>query len=280
MYPQNPYQPGQVPQQPSADPIASQPPTLNHPGPSLPPNPGTYAQPVPQPTPYPQLPPLPQQPPQPGVQLPPAIDGPQQPVTQVRNDYSVDYLNQIAPPQRKTVNPLAMFGVIGGIITAAIIAVVLIVSSSSSTPSTQMQQALARISSLQTVSDAQQKHLAENDINQANATLGSALSSMKTDLTAIMKTQKVKAASKNAADTKSEAAYLTKLQKKLDDSYQRGTLDRTYTAQMTYELTLLKSKLKKLQNSSSSKSLTTFCTGAIANLDAILTAYANSVETE
>ncbi len=277
MYPQNPYQPGQVPQQPPRDAMPNQPPTLSHPGPAAPINPVPGQQ-----LPYPQQPyqapastvPTPQPQPQP-TPLAPAP----QPGYEPRDEYSIDYLNQIAPTQQKPVNRLAVFGLIGGILAAAAVAVILMTSSGGATPSTQMQQTLARIGTLQTVSDAQQKHLAENDINQANATLSSALSSMKTDLTAIMKTKSIKVADKKSKITSTEAAYLTKLQKKLDDSYQRGTLDRTYTSQMTYELTLLRSKLKKLQTSSDSKSLTTFCTGAISNVDAILKAYASFTET-
>ena len=258
MYPQNPYEPGRTPQQP---PAPAEPPTLSHSGPVVP----LYPTPVQSDTPAPQPAPL-SSVPHPGYEP--------------RDEYSIDYLNQIAPTQQKPVNRLAVFGLIGGILAAAAIAVVLLTSSGGAPPSTQMQQTLARIGTLQTVADAQQKHLAENDINQANATLSSALSSMKTDLTAIMKTKGVKVADKKSASTTTETAYLTKLQKKLDDSYQRGTLDRTYTSQMTYELTLLRSKLKKLQTSGDSKSLTTFCKSAIENIDAILKAYANAALTE
>ena len=274
MYPQNPYEPGRTPQQPA------EPPTLSHSGPVVP----LYPTPV-QPSAYSEQPyqqpptPAPVQPDTPAPQPAPLSSVPH-PGYEPRDEFSIDYLNQIAPTQQKPVNRLAVFGLIGGILAAAAIAVVLLTSSGGATPSTQMQQTLARIGTLQTVADAQQKHLAENDINQANATLSSALSSMKTDLTAIMKTKGVKVADKKSASTTTETAYLTKLQKKLDDSYQRGTLDRTYTSQMTYELTLLRSKLKKLQSGSDSKSLTAFCTSAITNVDAILKAYANFTETK
>ena len=277
MYPQNPYEPGRTPQQP---PAPAEPPTLSHSGPVIP----LYPTP-PQPSAYPQQPS--QQPPAPvpvptdtPVVQPAPLSSVPHPGYEPRDEYSIDYLNQIAPTQQKPVNRLAVFGLIGGILAAAAIAVVLLTSSGGAPPSTQMQQTLARIGTLQTVADAQQKHLAENDINQANATLSSALSSMKTDLTAIMKTKGVKVADKKSASTTTETAYLTKLQKKLDDSYQRGTLDRTYTSQMTYELTLLRSKLKKLQTSGDSKSLTTFCKSAIENIDAILKAYANAAQAE
>ena len=72
-----------------------------------------------------------------------------------------------------------------------------------------------------------------------------------------MKERKLKTSEKSAA-AKTEKAYSDELAKTLDDSYQRGTLDRTYTSQMTYELTVLKSKLTKLQRSTKSKELTEF----------------------
>ena len=43
--------------------------------------------------------------------------------------YGVDYLNQIAPKQQKTVNRFAIIAMIGGILIAALFAVVLISSS-------------------------------------------------------------------------------------------------------------------------------------------------------
>lgn len=280
MYPQNPYQPGQTPQQPPQAPLDDRPATLSHSGPVVPlypqqspsapaPAPNSAQQPV-QPgtpvAPYPQ-PATPQATPAP-------LSSAQFPDVQPPSDFPVDYLDQIAPQQQKTVNKFAVFGLIGGIITATIVAFVLLTSTGNEPPAAQMQQALDRINTLQKVASAQQRHLTENDLSQANATLDSALGSMATDLTALMKSKGVKVSTgKSTKTAKAEVVYLAALQKKLDDAYQRGRLDRNYTSQMRYELTILDSKLTKLRISGKSKSITEFCTAASANIAAILRAY-------
>lgn len=188
--------------------------------------------------------------------------------------YSVDYLNQIAPTQKKSTNRFAVFALIGGVILAAIAAVVILASSGPPDFSAQAKSAQSRITTLQTVADGQQTHLKENAISEANSSLASALTSMNTELTALMKTKGVKVAdSTKVAVTKTEKLYAETLTKKLDDSYQRGTLDRTYATQMTYELTVLRSTLNRMKNTANSKSVTTYVNSAVTNIDAILKAY-------
>ncbi len=142
--------------------------------------------------------------------------------------------------------------------------------------SEQAKTIQVRINTLATVTAAQQNHLKENDVAQTNATLNSALTTMNTDLTTLMKERGMNVTKDaNKTLTASEKAYGATLAKKLDDSYQRGTLDRTYATQITYELTLLRSKLNKLKTTSNSKSVDTFCDASIANIDITLKSLAN-----
>lgn len=159
---------------------------------------------------------------------------------------------------------------------AVVAAVIIMANAGGPDFGAQAKSVQARISTLQTVADAEQPNLKENAITEANASLSSALTSMNADLTALMKAKGLKVSSSSSATiSKSEKNYATTLQKKLDDSYQRGTLDRTYTTQMTYELTLLRSSVLKLKNTANSKSVTAFCNSAITNIEAILKAYGN-----
>lgn len=188
--------------------------------------------------------------------------------------YSVDYLNQIAPSQKKSTSRFAVFAPIGGIILVALAAVIIFANAGPPDFSTQAKSAQSRIITLQTVADGQQTHLKENTISEANSSLASALTSMNTELTAIMKTKGIRVAdSTKVAVSKTEKAYAENLTKKLDDSYQRGTLDRTYASQMTYELTVLRSTLNRMKNTANSKSVTTYVNSAVTNIDAILKAY-------
>ena len=256
MFPNQP-QPPQPSTPPQPQPGSGLPPVLNHSGPviAIDPNP-------------PRL-------------VPSADSTPVQPLsTPVTNptpavsDLNVDYLNQIAPQQQKTVNRFAVFGLIGGVLVT--LAVLLMVMANSGPPdiSSQTKSLQQRIATLQSVVDAQQPHLQNNDLSVANSTLSSALTTMATDLSSLMKAKGVKTGDKAAASAATEKKYAAKKKKKLDDSYQRGTLDRTYAPQMTYELTVLRTKIKLLKSTSGgSKTVTEFCDASLANVDGILRAY-------
>lgn len=280
MNPENPFEqrpaaptpPGQYPQQPPAGFSPYQQPAQSAPQPvaAQPYGPIPVAAPAstpePQPAPYPTPAPL------------SSASAPTAPLPSGTppSQYSVDYLNQIAPKQQKTLNRFALFGLIGGVLMIAVVAIVIIANAGGPDFSSQAKSIQSRITTLQTVADAEQPHLNENAISEANSSLSSALTSMNTDLTTLMKSKGLKTSSKSSATiSKSEKDYAAALQKKLDDSYQRGTLDRTYATQMTYELTKLRSSLQKLKNSANSKSVSAFCTTAITNIDAILKAYGN-----
>ncbi|MGE5299226.1 MAG: hypothetical protein ACM3KF_04265 [Acidobacteriota bacterium] len=190
------------------------------------------------------------------------------------SNYSIDYLNQIAPKEQKTVNRFAVIALIAGVLISALFGMILLSNSGGPSANEQLTPLSLRIATLKSVTASQQKHLNENQINEANAALNSSLTTMNTDIEALMKERKLKTSEKSAA-AKTEKAYSDELAKTLDDSYQRGTLDRTYTSQMTYELTVLKSKLTKLQRSTKSKELTEFATSASENIDTVLKAYAS-----
>jgi hypothetical protein len=188
-----------------------------------------------------------------------------------RAEYSIDYLNRIAPQEQKTVNRVAIIGFIGGIVAAIIFAVVIFFSTQAPSTNNQLPTLASRVETLKTVASEQQSHLTETQISEANAALTSTLTTMHTELTKTMETRKIKQ-SKNS--TKEEEAYLAALKKTLDDAYQKGTLDRTYTTQMTYQLTLLKSQIAKLNRSTANKELSDFCDTSISNLNKILDTYA------
>lgn len=189
-------------------------------------------------------------------------------------NYSIDYLNQIAPKETKAVNRFAVIALIAGVLISALFGMIIISNSGGPSANEQLPPLSLRITTLKSVTAAQQKHLNENQINEANAALNSSLTTMSADLQVIMKDRKLKSSEKSAS-AKAETTYSEALSKTLDDSYQRGTLDRTYTSQMTYELTVLKSKLATLKRSTRNKELTEFATSSTADIDTVLKAYSS-----
>ncbi len=184
--------------------------------------------------------------------------------------YSTDYLNQIAVKEApKAPNKLAIIALIGGVLLAALFAILLVNGSKAPDTTSQLVAIRARVGSLKTAGEAQKKRLAENSINATNATLVSTLTTMETSLGEQLpeKTETTKEI------TTKEKTYADELVKTLDNAYQRGTLDRNYTMQMNYELTILRGMLVKLQQNSTKDTTKTFCATSITNIDSILKQY-------
>lgn len=188
-------------------------------------------------------------------------------------NFSVDYLDKIAAPvTTKAPSKLAIIGLIGGVLLAALFAMMLLTGSKGPDVTSQMSSINARVATLQAVVVAQQKNLADNSLAEANATLGSTLTTMNTDMASYLPKKTDDSGKSKAAIA--EKAYSTELSTKLDNAYQRGTLDRTYTVQMTYELTVLRGMLQSLKKNATKEAVKTFCTTSASNIDIILKQYA------
>jgi hypothetical protein len=183
-----------------------------------------------------------------------------------------NYLDQISATEPVHVHKFAIIGLIGGILVLLIVVFTIMMNSGGPSLSTQAKGINTRIATLKTVADAQQKHLGDNDIVATNAILTSVLTTMSTNLTETMKAKKI-SLTKTSGSPSTEKTYLETLTKKMEDSYQRGTLDRTYAPQMSYELSILRSKLVALKSNSSSTTIDTFATESVAELDTLITSF-------
>lgn len=183
------------------------------------------------------------------------------------NQFSVDYLNQIAPPMpQKTINRFAVFGMIAGVIALGVFLMVVMTGSGRPDVSSQTKLIQARIATLQSVTAEQQKHLKQNELVSVNATLSTTLTSMMSSLDDLKKAQGIK--SVPLVQSTTEKAYQTSLSGKFNDAYLTGTLDRTYAGEMAYQLAILKSMVQKLTSiSPNSQSIKTFHESSIPSID-------------
>lgn len=203
--------------------------------------------------------------PQPGVSYPQDPINPAPQPLKPHQDFSTDYLNQIAPKDtQKTVNRFAVFGMIAGFIVLAIFAVFLISGGGKPNYSTQTKTVSSRLTALHDVTKTQQPRLKETEISTMNATLTASLASMQSSLAAAT-------SQKTPSGTTAESRkYSDKLNATLEDAHLIGTLDRTYATQMTYELTLLKGQLQRLKSAASRKSVTEYYDSNVGTLDAAI----------
>lgn len=194
------------------------------------------------------------------------------------SQFPVDYLNQIAAPSvPKKLSPLVLFGGIGAFLLLAIGALLLIVNLASPPDfSAQARTIQARLATLETVTDQQQKRLQQNQLSSMNSILKTSLLSMDSDLTTILTARGLKTTDAALTAAKNtEKTYLATLTSTLNDAYLTGTLDRSYATQMAYELTILKSKIQSLKSTASSTAVTDFYNNNVTTIDTAIDAFAS-----
>lgn len=210
----------------------------------------------------PQQPYQPQPPQQP---YPPQPSAPQQQFQQPQ--YSIDYLNQIAPQQHKPKAPLPRLVILilgGGIVLFLIMALfgAMRGGNSASLPTLAM-----RLQSLQSVADSAQPKIKSNQLRVTNSNLSLYLTNANRDIATPLKNTgndpaKIKPTAAIQADTK-------KLSSALEDARLNAIYDRVYARNMNYQLTTLLLQMAQLKNSSSSASTRAFLDTTTANLTTI-----------
>lgn len=213
--------------------------------------------------PYPTQPPLTPPPTPAPPYVAPAQADYQAPETQATNNlnqYPVDYLNQIATPLPvKKASPLLVFGLIGGVLLTVGLALFMVIQSTAPpNVSMQLYSLQTRLDTLDRVSNEQGARLTQNNLSSINSTLDTTIKSMQANLKSYMDSKGYKDTKTIATVKKTESSYYDKLSQGLNDAYLTGTLDRSYSSEMPYQLTVLKSKLQKLKAAANSKSFTEF----------------------
>lgn len=203
----------------------------------------------------------PQQQPYVGTEPQPAVAN----VTQ----YPVDYLNQIAQPVPvKKASPMFIFGIIGAVLLIAGLAMFMLIKSTAPPDvGTQLYGLQARLETLTSVMSNTGSRLTQSNLSSINSGLGATMKSMQADLKAYMDGRGLKDKKSADAAQKSEASYAAKLSQTLDDAYLTGTLDRSYSSEMTYQLTILKSKLQKVKATAKSKAFNELYDKNVPSLD-------------
>lgn len=224
------------------------------------PNSGQYSQPLAQQQPSVPQPQAPTQP------LTPPTG--QQPATP---QYSIDYLNQIAPkPQKASLNSRIFFFLIGGGLLLALIVGILSLSSGGNGPTKQMQTLAARIETLQSIAEKSQKNIKSGKLRSTNSNLNIFLTNADHDIAEPL--------TKNGLDIKkldknivtAEKGKGDELTNKLEDARLNVTFDETYARQMSYQLSTLETLMGSIYRSTKSKSMKDFLSKTDGNIEPII----------
>lgn len=182
-----------------------------------------------------------------------------------------NYLDQIAPTaQVKTLNPILLWGLIGGLLIAGI-AIVFAVSSASSGPSSSSLTAVAaKLDNLKTTSDKAQKNIRSSELRTVNSSLTLTLINSNRDLAESLKMQEISLKDKKNKTIVSASKDATDQNARLEDARLKDTFDTTYAREMKYSLTLLRNDMTVLYKKSKSKSLKTTLKTGYDNLTPLL----------
>lgn len=173
--------------------------------------------------------------------------------------YSIDYLNQIAPkPQKQGLNNRLFLIIIGGGLLLALIVLVLTLTNSGSGPTQKMQTFAARVQSLEKITADAQRNIKSNDLRGTNSNLTLFLTNTDQGMTTPLKNNNVDVKTLDPtvlASAKSDGDALTA---KLEDARLNAVFDRTYAQEMSYQLSTLRTLMSSIYTSSGSKSLKDF----------------------
>lgn len=191
-----------------------------------------------------------------------------------------DYLDQIAAPSSvKTVNPLILWGLIGGLLIA-VVAVVLGVSSMNSGPSaSSLTSVAARLSNLKAVTDDAQGKIQNSDLRTLNSSLTLSLANTNRDLTEPLKAQEINLKNKKNETVIATTKDLEELRGRLEDARLNAVYDRTYAREVLYELRTLRSDMEVLYKKTRSDELKSILSTADSNFLPVVEGLSNFNET-
>lgn len=184
-----------------------------------------------------------------------------------QTEYPIDYLNQIAPEQKKPgLSGKWVLLLIGaGVVAVIFIAIFLLSSAGGSTQ--KLQTLAARMQTLQKISEGAEKNIKSGSLRSTNSTLSIFLTNANKDIETPLANNGIKPKSLDKSIVKKEDG--TKVSATLEDARLNATFDRTYAREMGFQLDTLANLMKDIYTSTKSKSLKEFLVSTDTNLTPI-----------
>lgn len=182
--------------------------------------------------------------------------------------YSIDYLNQIAP-QQKNSTPNKLLVIVGILIMLLIVtfAAVGLSRLGGASSDTKLQTLAARLTTLQKVADKAQPNIKSNQLRSTNSSLNLFLTGANRDIAEPLTNNGVDVKKLDKAIVSKEDG--SKLTATLEDARLNAVYDRTYAREMSYQLSTTLLLMDDVAESTNSKSLDEFIDTTKANLEPI-----------
>ncbi len=192
-----------------------------------------------------------------------------------KNNYSVDYLNQIATPiEEKTKLGSKIF--IGGVILLGVIVIFLIGTSivgGYKSPDQQIVELNIRLNAIQDISKKNQRKLRDSSIRSFNSSLTLQTSTAINNLEAVMAKRNIKEDKYKKKIDISKELITKELGDKLEEAELNIMLDRAYAREMTYQIGLIRSSINSIKRHDNSPEMKTFLENNEQSLSTLETSF-------
>jgi hypothetical protein len=193
--------------------------------------------------------------------------------TQPQPKISMDYLNQIAPQAPKSKLPLTKKQlIIFGILGIAVIVVMILVIVSGGGGKKNEQQLAARLISTETIAGDASSKLKSTSLRALNSNLKIYLTNTNRDIAAPLAKDDINVAKLDKTILSKESG--ADITARLEDARLNGVYDRTYAREIAYRLATTVALMKKIQGSTSNKTLEKILASALINLEPTQKAFA------
>lgn len=193
---------------------------------------------------------------------------------------SMDYLNKIAPvaPKRKmpfSRNQMILLGILG----AAVIIVLILATVLGGFGGTKKyeKQLAARLIGTETIAADASTKLKSSSLRALNSNLKIYLTNTNQGIIEPLKKDGIDATKLDKSTLTDESG--SDVSARLEDARLNAVYDRTYAREMAYRLATILTLMNKIENSTSNKTLKTFLTNAITNLEPTQKQFADFNET-
>lgn len=191
-----------------------------------------------------------------------------------QNQYSIDYLNEIAPqPKKVGIKDKFFLLIVGGGLILVIIIGLMLLSSSAAGPTQKMQTLAARMTTLQAIATKAQPTIKSGDLRSTNSNLTLFLTNANRDIVAPLMTNGVDVTKIDQKITLAENGAT--LSQTLENARLNAVYDRTYANEMDFQLETVVALLKEIYSSTGSKTLKTFLDNTNTNLQPIMKQLSN-----
>lgn len=181
-------------------------------------------------------------------------------------NYSVDYLNQIAPQAPKKMGfsrmQYILIAAVGLVVVLTIVFGVIVSSSNSTNPE---QQLAARLIGTEKIVGDAQVQLKSSQLRTLNSNLKIYLTNTNRDIAAPLLKSGVNVAKLDKTVTANEAG--TDITTRLEDARLNAVYDRTYAREISYQLGTIVALMRQVNTSTKSQSLKAFLDDAYKNLE-------------